>query len=103
MLVQSVCAHADELECCRIAEQQLRDEMCDAVRAAEADAHKKAEDAYQEASYAGVMPRLLVMTLHVSCASAVASLQLMLEAGPVPVHPQNVPLCAVTILQQQPG
>lgn len=44
---------ADELECCRIAEQQLRDEMCEAVRSAEAEAHKRAEDAYQEASYAG--------------------------------------------------
>ena len=27
--------------------------MCDAIRAAEAEAHRKVEDSYQEASFAG--------------------------------------------------
>jgi hypothetical protein len=76
-----LCADADELECCRSAEQQLRDEMSHAVRAAEAEAYKKAEDAYQEASYAGVTPCLLVLTLHFNRASATARLQLMLKQG----------------------
>lgn len=53
MLSLGIAAAADELEGCRLAEQQLRQQMCEAVRTAEADAHKKAEDAYQEAAYAG--------------------------------------------------
>jgi hypothetical protein len=44
---------ADELESCRLSEQELREQMCEAVRSAEAQATRKAEDAYQEASYAG--------------------------------------------------
>ncbi len=48
-------AFADELECSRTVEQQLRQQMCDAIHAAEAEAHRKVEDSYQEASYAGEM------------------------------------------------
>lgn len=65
-------ALTDELECCRIAEQQLRDEMHDAVRAAEAEAHKKAEDAYQEASYAGE-GRWQQLLLHIRAAASANS------------------------------
>ena len=36
-----------------MSEQQLREQMCEAIRSAEAAAHRTAEDAYQEASYAG--------------------------------------------------
>jgi hypothetical protein len=45
--------HADALEASRASERSLRVQMCDAIRAAEAEAHRKVEDSYQEASFAG--------------------------------------------------
>lgn len=44
---------ADELGKSRSVEAQLRGQMCDAIRSAEAEAHRKVEDSYQEASFAG--------------------------------------------------
>lgn len=48
-----VCISADELDKSRSVEQQLRSQMCDAIKSAEAEAHRKVEDSYQEASFAG--------------------------------------------------
>ncbi len=42
----------DELEASRAKEQELRQQQWDAARAAEADAQRKVEDSYQEASFA---------------------------------------------------
>ena len=43
---------ADELEASRAAEARLRQHTRDAIQAAEAEAHRKVEDSYQEASFA---------------------------------------------------
>lgn len=43
---------SDELEASRASEQQLRQRTCEAIRAAEAEAHRSVEDSYQEASFA---------------------------------------------------
>lgn len=42
----------DELEASRDAEARLRQHTRDAIHAAEAEAHRKVEDSYQEASFA---------------------------------------------------
>lgn len=43
---------ADELEHSRAGEQDLRQQMVDALRAVEVEGHRKVEESYQEASYA---------------------------------------------------
>lgn len=62
LLLQCHCCNTavsvpDELDHSRSVETQLRQQICDAIRLAEAEAHRKVEDSYQEASFAGENPQ----------------------------------------------
>jgi hypothetical protein len=54
VLMPHLCAAADELEASVAREAALQAQMCDAIRAAEAEAQRQVEDSYQEASFAGM-------------------------------------------------